>query len=274
MLAAPLLALTAAVMHAGWNLAVKQSGDRFLALWGQFTLAGAICLVIILVVGGFPAEGWRWAFLSGTIHVPYCWFLARAYDHGDFSLVYPMARGGGALLAAIGGLLLLDDHLSPLGIAAIVLVAVGLFLLAGRANGPEVWAALAVAATIGAYSVSDAKGIRSTDNALYALAAFVGTGTTTTVFGLLTGRAAAMRSSMAANWRRYLVLGIASSVTYGLVQLAFRKAPVGYVTARRESSVVIAAFAGSRVLGEAAGRRRIVASLVVVAGLITLVVAR
>ena len=165
-------------------------------------------------------------------------------------------------------------HLSPLGIAAIVLVAVGLFLLASRANGPEVWAALAVAATIGAYSVSDAKGIRSTDNALYALAAFVGTGTTTTVFGLLTGRAAAMRSSMAANWRRYLVLGIASSVTYGLVQLAFRKAPVGYVTALRESSVVIAAFAGSRVLGEAAGRRRIVASLVVVAGLITLVVAR
>ena len=95
MLAATLLALTAAVMHAGWNLAVKQSGDRFLALWGQFTLAGAICLVIILAVGGFPAEGWRWAFLSGTIHVPYCWFLARAYDHGDFSLVYPMARGGG-----------------------------------------------------------------------------------------------------------------------------------------------------------------------------------
>ena len=70
------------------------------------------------------------------------------------------------------------------------------------------------------------------------------------------------------------MLGIASSVTYGLVQLAFRKAPVGYVTALRESSVVIAAFAGSRVLGEAAGRRRIVASLVVVAGLITLVVAR
>ncbi len=274
MLLATVLALTAAGLHAGWNLAIKQGGDRFLALWGQFTLAGAIGLVIIVSVGGFPAGGWWWALLSGTIHVPYCWFLARAYDHGEFSLVYPMARGGGALLAAIGGLALLDDHLSHLGMGAIVIVAGGLFLLAGKARGPELWAALAVAVTIGAYSVSDAKGIRSTDNVLYALATFVGTGTMTTAFGLATGRASAMRAAMRINWRRYLVLGIASSFTYGLVQLAFRRAPVGYVTALRESSVVIAAFAGSRVLGEAAGRRRMVASGVVVAGLITLVVAR
>ena len=274
MLLATVLALSAAVLHAGWNLAIKQSGDRFLALWGQFTLAGAIGLVVILAVGGFPAHGWWWAFLSGTVHVPYCVFLARAYDHGDFSLVYPMARGGGALLAAIGGLVLLDDHLSPLGIGAIVLVAAGLFLLAGPARGPELWAALAVAVTIGAYSLSDAKGIRSTDSALYALATFVGTGTMTTAYGVLTGRAVAMGQAMRLNWRRFLVLGVAASFTYGLVQFAFRLAPVGYVTALRESSVVIAAFAGSRVLGEAAGRRRMIASGVVVAGLITLVVAR
>jgi drug/metabolite transporter (DMT)-like permease len=273
-LLATVLALSAAVLHAGWNLAIKQGGDRFLALWGQFTLAGAIGLVVILTVGGFPAHGWWWAFLSGTVRVPYCVFLARAYDHGDFSLVYPMARGGGALLAAIGGLVLLDDHLSPLGVGAIVLVAAGLFLLAGPARGPELWAAMAVAVTIGAYSLSDAKGIRSTDSALYALATFVGTGTMTTAYGLLTGRAVAMGQAMRLNWRRFLVLGVAASFTYGLVQFAFRLAPVGYVTALRESSVVIAAFAGSRVLGEAAGRRRMIASGVVVAGLITLVVAR
>jgi drug/metabolite transporter (DMT)-like permease len=83
-----------------------------------------------------------------------------------------------------------------------------------------------------------------------------------------------MGQAMRLNWRRFLVLGVAASFTYGLVQFAFRLAPVGYVTALRESSVVIAAFAGSRVLGEAAGRRRMIASGVVVAGLITLVVAR
>ena len=116
MLAATLLALGAAVLHAGWNLAVKQSGDRFIALWGQFFAAGVICAVVLVGVGGIPAAGWAWAAVSGLVHVPYTWFLARAYDHGDFSLVYPVARGGGALLAAIGGIVLLGDGLSGVAV--------------------------------------------------------------------------------------------------------------------------------------------------------------
>lgn len=274
MLTATLLALAAAVLHAAWNLAVKQSGDRWIALWGQFTIAGGISLIVILIVGGFPAHGWIWAGMSGTIHLPYCYYLARAYDHGDFSLVYPMARGTGALLAAIGGLLLLNDHLSPLGIVAIFVVAGGLCLLAGRARGPALYAALTVAATIGAYSIIDAKGIRSTDTPMYALASFVGTGLTNSVFGVVTHRGPQMVAAMRLNWRRYTIMGIASAVTYGMVQLAFQRAAVGYVTALRESSVVLAAFAGSRMLGEENGRRRMVASGVVLSGLILLVAAR
>lgn len=274
MLAATLLALGAAVLHAGWNLAVKQSGDRFIALWGQFFMAGLLCAVALVAVGGLPAAGWPWAALSGAVHLPYCWFLARAYDHGDFSLVYPVARGGGALLAAVGGLLLLDDHLSPVGVAAIVVVSLGLFLLAGRAGGPELAAALTVAATIAVYSVSDAKGIRATGSSAYALASFVGTMTSTTVFGLATGRRHAMAAALRSSWRRFLAIGAAATVTYGMVQLAFQRAPVGYVTSLRESSVVLAAFAGARMLHEPAGARRIAASLVVAAGLVLLVAAR
>lgn len=274
MLTATLLALGAAVLHAGWNLAVKQSGDRFIALWGQFSVAGAISLVLLVAVGGMPAEALTWAALSGLIHVPYAWFLARAYDHGDFSLVYPMARGGGALLAAIGGVLLLDDDLGWARLLAVVMVAGGLFLLAGRVRGPEVVAALAVAVTIGAYSVIDAKGIRTADTAAYTLASFVGTGTTLTAFALATGRRPQMVLGMRANWRRYTLIGIISCVTYGMVQYAWRLAPVGYVTAIRESSVLIAAFAGSRLLGEESGTRRTIAAAIVLAGLILLVAAR
>jgi len=272
-LTATVLALAAAVLHAAWNLSVKQGGDRLIALWGQFSIAGVIGFVIIVLVGGFPSHGWWWAGLSGLIHLPYCWFLARAYDHGDFSLVYPMARGGGALLAAIGGVVLLGDDLNALAITAIFVVAGGLFMLSGRTRGPALWSGIAVAVTIGAYSVTDAKGIRSTDSLLYALASFVATGVTTTVFCLVTRRGPRMVASMRVNWRRFTVMGIASAVTYGMVQAAFRLAPVGYVTALRESSVVLAAFAGKHMLGEQGGRRRIVASSVVLGGLILLVVA-
>ncbi len=274
MLLATALALGAAVLHAGWNLAVKQGGDRYLALWGQFTIAGAIGLVWLTLAGGIPAEGWLWAAVSGLIHLPYCVFLARAYDHGEFSLVYPMARGGGALLAAVGGVVLLGDDLGGLGLAAVAVVACGLALLAGRGGGPAVVSALVVAVAIGGYSLADARGIRAVDTPLYALASFVGTGTTNTLFGLATGRRRAMVAAMRANGRRYAALGVASLVTYGMVQEAFRRAPVGYVTALRESSVLIAAFAGSRMLAEAPGWRRSIASAVVLAGLVLLVASR
>ena len=274
MLTATLLALGAAVLHAGWNLAIKQGGDRFISLWGQFFAAGLMCSVVVLALGGLAWDGWRWAALSGAVHLPYCWFLARAYDHGDFSLVYPIARGGGALIAAVGGLLLLDDRLSVLGIVAIIVVACGLFLLAGRARGPELVSATAVALSIGIYSVSDAKGIRATGDAAYAFASFLGTMASTTTFGLATGRGERMIRSLQANWRRYTLAGAASVITYTMVQWAFQRAPVGYVTALRESSVVLASFAGARLLHEPAGRRRIAASLVVLGGLVLLVVAR
>ena len=74
-------------------------------------------------------------------------------------------------------------------------------------------------------------------------------------------------------WRRALVTGLAALVTYGMVLVAVRHAPVGYVAALRESSVVLGALAGWRLLGEGDHRRRIAAAGVVVVGLITLVVA-
>jgi drug/metabolite transporter (DMT)-like permease len=185
-----------------------------------------------------------------------------------------VARGGGALLAAIGGIVLLGDHLSPVAVIAILLIATGLIALAGRAMGPELSAALVVAATIGVYSVSDAQGIRSTGTPVYVLASFVGTMISTTIFGLWSGRRTAMVAAMRSDWRRFATIGMAVVVTYGMVQLAFQRAPVGYVTALRESSVLLAALAGWRMLDESAGARRIVSSTIVVGGHVLLVVAR
>ena len=75
-------------------------------------------------------------------------------------------------------------------------------------------------------------------------------------------------------WRRFTLMGIASGVTYALVQIAFQRAPVGYVTCLRESSVLIAAFVGARYLGEGQVMRRTGAAFVVLVGLLLLVVGR
>ena len=123
MLTATVLALVAAVLHAAWNLSVKQSvGDRFIALWGQFFVAGVLGSIALVAGGGIPARGFVWAALSGLAHLPYCLLLAKAYGVGDFSLAYPIARGGGALVAGLGGILLLGDTFSPIGVVGMVVV--------------------------------------------------------------------------------------------------------------------------------------------------------
>ena len=273
MLTATILALVAAVLHALWNLSVKQSiSDRFLALWGQFFVAGVLSAVVLVAAGGIPARGFLWAGLSGLTHVPYCLLLAKAYSIGDFSVAYPIARGGGALVAGLGGIALLGDNFRTVGLIGMLVVACGLIALAGRSASKQVVVALALAATIGVYSVLDAKGIRSVDTPLYAAATFICVTLTTSCYALASGRATLMVSAMRSYWRRFVVMGIASGITYALVQIAFERAPVGYVTCLRESSVLIAAFVGARYLGEGQALRRMTAAGVVLVGLLLLVV--
>lgn len=274
MLAATLLALAAAVLHAGWNLWVKQSHDRWIALWGQMTCAGIMCSVLLIALGGANNIAWWPLAASSIIHLFYVVLLARAYNLGDFSVTYPIARGTGALVAAIGGILFLSDHLSILMFIGIGIAVLGILLLAGPAHNSHVIAALLVSVTIGAYSVVDSYGSRQMGGNLYPLLLFIGTGITMSTYGLATGRRHDMAIALASTWKRFCIAGIASVATYWMVLIAVQKAPVGYVTALRESSVVIVALVGTRYLGEKDMKRRVIAACIVVAGLGVLIAGR
>ncbi len=278
MLLATVLALAAAVLHAGWNLVAKRAeGDRYMVLWAQFFAGGVISLPLLIgnqVLFGMPWQGYALGLASGLIHLPYTWLLARAYTLGDFSVSYPVARGGGAAVAAVGGVWFLGDHLTSWEVIGIAIVVLGLALLAYGATAPNLAMALAVAVTIGCYTVVDAKGSRLTASVAYIFVTFVGAALSNTCFALATGRRADMTAMLRHNWRRAAITGAASLLTYGLVLVAVQHAPVGYVTALRESSVVLAALAGWKLLGEGDHRRRLTAALVVFAGLLTLVLGR
>jgi len=272
-LLATALALVAAVLHASWNLLVKQSADRRLALWGQFAIGGVIsaaALIIWSLLAGAPNIAWQWAIASGVTHVPYILLLSRAYDRGDFSMSYPIVRGGGALAAAAGGVIFLNDNLSAISWVGIALVVVGLLVLARSGSWHVVGAALAVASTIAIYSVVDGHGTRQSNAIAYALALSVAAGLITTLW-VATTRRREMIPALRANWRIMGAAGIASTFAYGLIMIAYQHAPVGYVAALRESSVVIAAFAGWKLLNEGDHRRRITSALIVLVGLCVLV---
>ena len=276
MLTATFAALAAAVLHAAWNLRAKRSGDRFLALWGQFVAGGSVSLVVLVATGGPGWDALPYLAGSSTIHVVYLVMLARAYDLGDFSLAYPVARGGGALGAAIGGWLLLDDDLRGWSWLAIAIVAVGLFTFAPRRAS---WAPLAgagiVAVTIAGYTLFDSAGARHVDDAIaYAMGSFVASSLTISAWGLATRRGPVLAASLRADWRSPLWAGAASTTAYALVLAAVRWAPVGYVTVLRESSVLLGPLIGTFVLHEPLGRARARSAVIVFAGMALLIATR
>ncbi|MEO8364006.1 MAG: DMT family transporter [Ilumatobacteraceae bacterium] len=273
MLLATVLALAAAALHASWNLAVKQSADRRLSLWGQFFIAGllsGICLGMWIVIDGMPTIAWRWVFFSGAIHLPYILALARAYDLGDFSMSYPIARGGGALLGAIGGVVVLNDNLSTLSMIGIAAVVAGLLVLATTGSRPTVIAALTVAISIGTYTLVDSHGARLSDALPYTLALMMTEAVISTSWISITRRGE-MLPTLRKNWRILTAGAVASTGAYAMVLIAVQHAPVGYVAALRETSVVLAAFAGWRLLNEGDHRRRIASAIIVLVGMVILV---
>jgi drug/metabolite transporter (DMT)-like permease len=277
MLEATALALGSAVLHAGWNLLVKTSDERFLTAWGQFLVGGIVMLPVLLLTGLPSSDTIPFLVASSLVHVLYVAALVRAYHHADFSFAYPLARGGGALLAAIGGVVFLSDELSAPSWLAIGIVVIGLASLARPHVGlVAIGWALLTALTIGVYTTLDAAGARRTDSGVaYGVVLFLGAGIAITLAGVALGRGAdLLRHLRTPEWPRIVAGGVASVVAYSMVLAAVRLAPVGYVAALRESSVVLGALAGWLLLHERLGRTRVVSSLVVVSGLVLLIATR
>ena len=276
MLTATVLALVAALLHAAWNLLIKTADDRDLAAWGQFVFGGA-ALAPVFLFAGFPElRSLPFLLASAVIHVLYVRALVAAYQHGDFSLAYPLARGGGALTAAVLGVIALGDGLGFLGWLSLGVVTIGLASLI-RPGAPrvEVVYALLTAVLIGTYTVIDAAGARHTSNGFAYGVALTGlSAVTLSIVGVARGRGRAFVSSVRRGWPRHLLSGICLATAYSLVLVAVRFASVGYVATLRESSVVLGAALGWLMLKERLGARRLVSAAIVTIGLVALIVSQ
>ncbi len=276
MVLATVLALVAALLHAAWNLLIKTAEDRDLAAWGQFLFGGVVLLPVLLFIGTPSSAAVPFLVASAVVHVLYVAALVAAYEHGDFSLAYPLARGGGALCAAVIGYVALGDSLVFLAWIALLVVTLGLASFV-RPGTPfvEIRYALLTAVVIGVYTVIDASGSRhSTNGFAYGIVLTFAAGLALTVVNVGRGRGPAFAASVRRSWLRYLVSGVFLALAYSLVLVAVRYAPVGYVATLRESSVVLGAALGWLVLHEKLGRPRLVSATVVTVGLIGLVVAQ
>lgn len=172
--AAVALALLAAVIHGTWNVLVKVSGDP-IAIFQRATVAG--WLVITVPVGGawlalgrpgFAVAPAALCLLSASLETVYLWLLGTAYRRGDLSVVYPIARGTAPVLAVMAGLVLIGERLSPLQMAGVGLLLIGIAGVArAQAHGRATLPALLTGVAIATYSAVDRVAVRLVDPWLY-----------------------------------------------------------------------------------------------------------
>src|SRR5258708_4477828 len=87
------LLLISAFLHAAWNLLIKRAREKQIFTWWSL-IVGLLCFSpLLLQVQSFPASIWPYVLSSALMEAVYYFVLLRAYQYGDFSLVYPLARG-------------------------------------------------------------------------------------------------------------------------------------------------------------------------------------
>ena len=266
--------LAAAMLHAVWNAIVKTAVDRTTTL-GLVALGHVLPGAVLICILPLPnAESWPFIALSTFVHFGYFYMLGRAYQHGDLSVVYPIARGIVPVLVSLWAWLLLGEVSPPLVWAGIALIMAGIFLsswksLRSGVGRSALVLSLGTGLCISVYSVVDGMGVRLSGNTLgyWAWGAFLHL--------FIAGfcgwrRQQVLRHLPIKIWAVGIAGGMVSMTAYGLVLYAKNFADLGVVSALRETSVVFATLIGFFVLKEGNWKRRLSAAILMVFGIVTI----
>jgi drug/metabolite transporter (DMT)-like permease len=265
--------LAAAVTHAAWNAITHGIKDQTLA-FALIGVGGAGVSVPLVIVAALPRSA-SWPYLLGSvaIHVFYNLLLMQCYRLGEFSQVYPLARGISPLVVTILAAVFVHEHLSPLQVAGVAVVSAGLAFLVfagGRPGRGAFLAAVGTGLTIAAYTTVDGVGVRASASPV----GYIGwlillESLCVPLFALIRRREVLLEQP-----RRILLSGVAagalSVLAYGLVLWAQTKGALAPIAALRETSVIFGAIIGTLVFREPFGRTRITAAILVVAGIVLL----
>ncbi len=274
-----LLLLIAACLHALWNLLLKSSQEKYLAMGWQVIISGILALFLLLFTGFPPRSMWLFAMISMVLEAVYFILLSNAYSDHEFSLVYPIARGTAPAFLMLWSILFLRERPTLGGILGVGMIVCGMIIIGAtsliQSRGSKlhlkgVFVALAVALTISLYTLIDGTAVKNGPPLPYALTMFAFVPVLTTTYNL---RRYGWKQ-FAAAWngpRLPLILAaILGVVAYLLALIAYTFAPLSYSGAIREVSVVIGAFLGWQFLEEKMGGTRVLGSIVIFVGILTI----
>ena len=254
---------------------VKVSGDRLIVLMCIMMVSGLVSALFLPFVDLPDKASWPYLLLSIIIHSAYYYFLVGAYNHGDLSHVYPLARGSAPLIVLLGGVVFANELPTLYQFTGVIIVSIGIISLAfepgsslATKNNRAVFYALFTGLCIAAYTLTDGIGVRLSGDAIaYILWLFALEFLPLLIYTLYK-RPGQVVPFLKLNWRICLAGGLASAAAYGIVIYALGLAFMAGVSALRETSVVIATLIGIFMFKEKNAMRRIVCAVIVAIGVI------
>jgi drug/metabolite transporter (DMT)-like permease len=275
------LVLAAAVLHAAWNLLAKRAGGGAALVWLYGTASAALLTppavaLLVLRRPDLGPTGLAYTVASAVLHVAYFVVLQRGYEHGDLSVVYPIARGTGPVLSTAAAIVLLGERPSFVALAGAALVAMGVFVLARPERSSAADSRRAVASglltgvLIAAYTICDKRAVGE-----YGVSPLVQQWASSMgLCALLAPWAIRRREEVGRCWTAnrldVVLIGVLVPTAYILVLTAMAISPVSYVAPAREVSILFATLMGTHLLSESGSGRRLAAAVMMVVGVVSL----
>ena len=278
-----LLVLLSALFHALRSLFTKESGDKQVFLW-LYSIVALLFFLPLFMYFLFRVcitnpVAYAWCAGSGFIHFLYWLFLTQAYKEGDLSHVYPIMRSSPALVLVIA-VLFLGEQVSFQGVAGILLVAVGVYIINMRqisgqellepvksiASDRSTQFAFLTLISVAVYSIVDKLAVDYIHPILFAFFHLFFGMCYYTPYILLTKKGNIIRKEWHSGMGRIILSGVIGITGYSLILIAFTIERVSYIVSLRQLSVVFAVLMGSFWLKEKHKGIRLAGALIIFGG--------
>src|SRR6185436_1066812 len=277
------LILTAAILHASWNLLAKNTKGKIPFIWLQYIASNILYLPFLFFQTnqGYTIylQPLLWFSLSSAVlHLGYFIVLQKGYRSADLSVVYPLARGSAPLVSFIAAIVFLHEQLKLSSVIGLFLIIAGVLIITGlsfkKENNSKIMTGIAYGVLTGLfialYTFNDAVAVKT-----YAISPLILTLATNLfsvvlLFPLVVPQKDELKREI--KMHKWIIIAIAllSPAAYILVLEALKYAPLTVVAPARETSILLGVFMGSRVFNEEDGKRRLMASVLILGGIIAL----
>lgn len=277
------LVLSAAVLHAVWNLISKKTNGKAPFVWLMY-IGSTVVYMPLLVYHIASNEKFQfsepmlWFSLSSAIlHIAYFLILQKGYRKADLSVVYPLARGSGPLLSSMAAIFLLRETFRYNVALGLVLILVGVLVITGlkfkkgdkKIKAGVLWGTL-TGLFIALYTLNDAIAIKNYHLSPLQLTFSSNAFSIILLIPFIVGKAGEIKREFREHKWSILAIAVLSPAAYILVLEALKLAPLTVIAPARETSILIGVFMGSKALNEKDGKRRIIAGTLILCGIVAL----